>query len=319
MLWLARVRTAASDAYRSAIEIAPTSAMAYSRLGTVQARLADAMGDAEQNASITTFEHAWHLQRQEGSVEGKRRTPQDSTEASAAFARRRVDMALAGVGAREALRPVHTVRELSVVEADAAPGATRRAVSLWRSQGLVIFPALLDVTKLVRAIRADAALSSTRSSPPAASVDRTAHIRAPANRTLRALSVTHSAAVLAALASKLDGFLGEALQSRSHLVLEIGLMGAMPGASDQGWHRDDGILDSRVASIQIALVDTDEEQGALEVQPGSHSHTGKPDAAAGVAIGVPAGSVTVYSPNVVHRGRANTRGERPHARAHGHG
>ena len=211
-------------------------------------------------------------------------------------------MALAGIGAHEAAaRPARTVSELSVRDAGAA-GATRRAVSLWRTQGVVVFPALLAPAD-VRALQSHARADGAEQEAP---VDRTANIRSPANRTLRAIPVAHAAEALSALAARLDSFLGYALQSRRRLLLEIGLMRALAGAADQGWHRDDGILDGRIASVQIALVDTAAEQGALEVLPASHTHTEKPDEGAdGVAVAVPAGSVTVYTPNVVHRGRAN--------------
>tara|TARA_B100000795_G_scaffold251495_1_gene220390 strand:- start:1645 stop:2025 length:381 start_codon:yes stop_codon:yes gene_type:complete len=85
---------------------------------------------------------------------------------------------------------------------------------------------------------------------------------------------------------------------------------AASGAQAQKWHRDDGVLDSRLASVQIALAPTQAEQGALEVLPASHTHDERPAAAGapdpqGVSIAVPAGTVVFYSPNLVHRGRAN--------------
>lgn len=48
--------------------------------------------------------------------------------------------------------------------------------------------------------------------------------------------------------------------------------------------------------------------------PASHTHDERPAAAdapdpPGVPMAVPAGSVVFYSPNVVHRGRANSLGE----------
>ena len=53
-------------------------------------------------------------------------------------------------------------------------------------------------------------------------------------------------------------------------------------------------------------MDTDLEQGALEVQPASHTHDERPDGNQGsVTIAVPPGTVVFYSPNIVHRGRAN--------------
>eukprot|EP00966_Prymnesium_polylepis_P325667 7381641-Prymnesium_polylepis.1 len=273
--------------------------MAYARLGAVQARLADASGDAAgQSRSAQAFEWAWRLQP---TLAGG--TP----AAMAEFARAAADMALAGLGSAEAssARTARTVSEVSVPDLT-APGAERRAVSLWRTQGVVVFPALLE-PRLVAALRAHAHAGGGGA---AASVDRTANIRSPSNRSLHALPVSRAAEVLAALASKLEAFFGDALQSSSQLLLEAGLMGASSGAADQGWHRDDGLLDGRIASVQIALVDTATEQGALQVQPASHTHTERPDeTAASVAVAVPAGSVTVYTPNVVHRGTANARAE----------
>ena len=62
-------------------------------------------------------------------------------------------------------------------------------------------------------------------------------------------------------------------------------------------------------SYQVTLVDTVAEQGAFQVQPGTHRHSVRdgslsplrPDGGV-VAIAVPAGSLMCYSPNVVHRG-----------------
>jgi len=130
-----------------------------------------------------------------------------------------------------------------------------------------------------------------------------------------------------------------------------------PGAGEQDFHRDDSLADSRIMSLQISLVDTVAEQGAFQVEPGTHKvrdaslnkqFFGKGGSWAGtsvavvafdsmpstsappllspgaaeqglahqlggvvlcdhrVTIAVPAGSVMCYSPNVVHRGGANT-------------
>ena len=66
--------------------------------------------------------------------------------------------------------------------------------------------------------------------------------------------------------------------------------------------------------MQVALAPTRADQGALEVLPASHTHDERPAAAGapeppGIPIAVPAGSVVFYSPNLVHRGRANRLGE----------
>jgi len=63
---------------------------------------------------------------------------------------------------------------------------------------------------------------------------------------------------------------------------------------------------------QVTLVDTVSQQGAFQVQPGTHRHSVRdssisplrPDGGV-VAIAVPAGSLMCYSPNVVHRGGMN--------------
>jgi ectoine hydroxylase-related dioxygenase (phytanoyl-CoA dioxygenase family) len=86
----------------------------------------------------------------------------------------------------------------------------------------------------------------------------------------------------------------------------------LPTTQAQQWHRDDGVLDSRLASVQIAISPTRAEQGALEVLPASHTHderpaaAGVPDLPGALSIAVPQGSVVFYSPNLVHRGRANS-------------
>ena len=302
----ARVRSAAAAAYERAIELAPTSATAYTRLGVVRARLEEdaAYGDEsaprDHASARRAFEHAWRLQPQLASAPSHA-----PSEGIAAFAQRKIELALVGVGARErgTARPARTPSELSVTDVSAAD-ATTRALGIWRSQGAVVFPSLLPPSLV-------AALRSTLLQTHAATVDRTTDIRKPANRALRALPVGSGVDLLNAMASALNAFLSEALQSPSMLLLELGVMSAARGASEQGWHRDDPILDSRTASVQIALVDTAAEQGALEVQPGSHTHTEATDDghAPSVTVAVPAGSVTVYSPNVLHRGKANARRE----------
>jgi len=40
--------------------------------------------------------------------------------------------------------------------------------------------------------------------------------------------------------------------------------------SEQEWHRDDSLMDSRIMSLQVCLVDTVAEMGAFQVQPGTH-------------------------------------------------
>ena len=209
------------------------------------------------------------------------------------------------------MTPARTLQDLSV---SPTVGTTLHALSLWRRHGVVVFPSLLTA-ETVRSLRGHAQALLLKVERGAVStidrmIDRTDNIRAPAQRALRALPVSHEVAeALSQLsATVLWPFLEAALQAERLLLLELGMMRASPGAAAQAWHRDDNVLDGRISSIQIALVDTGAQQGALEVQPSSHTHTEPTDeqAAPSVIVAVPEGTVTVYSPNVVHRGRANT-------------
>lgn len=215
------------------------------------------------------------------------------------------------------MAPARTLQDLNVsrVITAAGPtvGATLQALSLWRRHGVVVFPSLLSAES-VRALRGHAqALLLPVERGAVSTIDRTANIRAPAQRALRALPVSHEVtdALSQLSATVLWPFLEAALQAEQLLLLELGVMRASPGAAAQAWHRDDNVLDGRIVSVQIALVDTGAQQGALEVQPASHTHTEPTDeqAAPSVIVAVPEGTVTVYSPNVVHRGRANTHTE----------
>lgn len=286
------------------------------RLGATQARLERAEEEAseeevskqrarQQHAnSLATYRRAWQLQQQVWGLAA------DDALAAAAFARDQADMATAGVAApcdgtsEDPWRAARSVGALSVIAAS-EPAGVRRALSLWRRQGVVVFPSLLNASAL-RTLRGHVQAAVDHSA-----VDRSANIRAPALRTLRALSMTHGAPALREISSALSGFLSGALIDPSQLLLEVAAYRASPGALDQGWHRDDGVLDSRLASVQIALVDTAATQGALEVQPASHTHDDVPaDGASSVRLAVPEGSVVVYSPNLVHRGGANTHAEK---------
>ena len=298
---VAQVRAAACDEYEAAVRLAPTNAMAYARLGAVQARLGDGIRQSQPTAdALSSYRHAWRL------LSAGSEAAADEAGAEA-FAEAEVDLALAGVASDERQRPSRTPDELAVHGVASGSGAgTRQALSLWRQQGVVVLPGLL-APAVLQALRDHA----QRALDGGAAVERTANIRAPANRSLLALPVTEgAAAALGALATSLGPFLRHALMDPRALLLELAVMRASGGATEQAWHRDDGILDRRTASVQIALVDTPADMGAFEVQPGTHANAEKPDEQhPGMAIAASAGTVTIYSPNVVHRGRANTHGD----------
>mmetsp|Transcript_98697 Transcript_98697/g.159080 ORF Transcript_98697/g.159080 Transcript_98697/m.159080 type:complete len:290 (-) Transcript_98697:701-1570(-) len=198
-------------------------------------------------------------------------------------------------------RPAETLEELSVNLDDA--DALHRAVTLWREQGVVVFPALVPVDKVEQLRRKVSEAMEAK-----ATVDRTSNIRNPSFRSLRALGVEQSSEALDVIAAKLGEFLDEALQDRRQLVLEHAAYRIRPGAAQQEFHRDDSVIDSRMMSIQVSLVDTLAEQGAFEVQPATHHGDAllAPEALrVSLSIAVPEGSVMVYSPNVLHRGRGN--------------
>ena len=296
LLRVARVRAAACDEYEAAIKLAPNRAIAYQRLGAAQARLEHDRGDAATGGAIASYKHAWRLM-----------SGGDDSGADA-YATAEVDMALAGLTTDESHPHAKTLVELSCEPrmTTESTADTRRALSLWRREGVVVFPELLDRAAL-EALRevAERVLDDDGTT----AVDRTANIRAKANRTLRALPVADDGAkhALQALTTALGDFLSRALMDPRVLLLELAVMQARRGATAQGWHRDDGVLDRRTASLQIALVDTIADQGALEVQPGTHLESERPDEHTfSVSIAAKAGTVTVYSPNLVHRGRANT-------------
>jgi hypothetical protein len=100
------------------------------------------------------------------------------------------------------------------------------------------------------------------------------------------------------------------------------------GATSTGWHQDNhyfGTNTSRVVSCAIYLEDTDRENGCLMVLPGSH-RTGElvphqsgggfyahgqwadVDESKAVDVVCPAGTVVLFSANLLHGARANTNG-----------
>lgn len=104
--------------------------------------------------------------------------------------------------------------------------------------------------------------------PGRSSPERSLTIRNARSRALRALDVRESSAALGGVAARLSRFLDRALGPKQQL-LEYNVMVTKPGAEDQGFHSDVTNFDTRLASVQISLVDTDAQQGALEVTPGT--------------------------------------------------
>ena len=196
-------------------------------------------------------------------------------------------------------------------EARAQPEAepwVGRAIRLWREQGVVVFPSLLDEAA-VQTLR-DAALATLRN---ASVTDRSTVIRASRagavrTRQLKALPISVYRDVLDSLSSALAPFLSRGLQSDRLLVLESGALRTLPGAASQTWHRDNVLADARLAAVQISLGDTEAaEHGALRVRPASHNAEFVRMDEAGVAIApLRRGTVVLYSPNLVHRGGGYT-------------
>ena len=144
-----------------------------------------------------------------------------------------------------ALRGVTSVRR----------GAAQRAIALWRRQGVVIFPSLLSGAVVAR-LR-EHVMAATAD---AVTVDRTANIRDPFNRTLRALAIADAAVALEAISEvlgpsvhahapamctchvhlpcnlpctcpqALEPFLRHAMVDAELLVLEVAAYRAAPGA-----------------------------------------------------------------------------------------
>eukprot|EP00933_Yihiella_yeosuensis_P029016 TRINITY_DN22755_c0_g1_i1.p1 TRINITY_DN22755_c0_g1~~TRINITY_DN22755_c0_g1_i1.p1 ORF type:complete len:652 (-),score=115.86 TRINITY_DN22755_c0_g1_i1:99-1934(-) len=182
------------------------------------------------------------------------------------------------------------------------PNAQLLAVDIWHNQGVVVFPGLLQL-KDIQMLKGHVEDARQRTW----TTDRSGSIRSPQNRELKGISVALSSKVIMPMARKLAVFLERALHHKKQMLLESNVMITSPGAKDQDWHSDVPGYDDRLAAVQIALVDTAVNQGALEVAPGSHL---TPDVPANkrptIPVEVPAGSVIFYSPKLLHRGRANT-------------
>lgn len=108
------------------------------------------------------------------------------------------------------------------------------AVVLWRQQGALLFPSLLN-DSIVRALREDIVARSTTHG--AVTVDRSMDIRSPSNRQLIALPVDRNPSALEAIARELTPFLNEALQDTKHLLLERAAYRIAPGALEQEFNR----------------------------------------------------------------------------------
>lgn len=184
------------------------------------------------------------------------------------------------------------------------------AAELWREQGVVVFPALLN-SSVVQSLR-EAAESVLRSED---AVDLSGLIRQSSGneslRTLRPMSVSPCQASLTALASALAPFLERALMSPRQLLLDFGVYRTAANAEAQEWHTDSPFLDGRIAHVQVSLVATEADQGELQVQPATHgprrAHAEAVDVASvsseHIALApLPAGTVSLYRLDLVHRG-----------------
>ena len=204
-------------------------------------------------------------------------------------------------------RAAHTMEQLSVhvVNNDASQWVAR-AMRLWREQGVVIFPGLLN-SSVVHELRETASAALLDDNADLSSLIRqrsTSGGSAPL-RTLRAMSVSKGQHALASLASALSPFLAGALHSTSQLLLDFGAYRTAMGAEAQDMHTDSPFKDGRVAHVQVSLMDTSVGQGAIEVQPTTHRQGQAPatdeDDALAIAP-VPEGTVVFYRLDVRHRG-----------------
>mmetsp|Transcript_17316 Transcript_17316/g.31559 ORF Transcript_17316/g.31559 Transcript_17316/m.31559 type:complete len:502 (+) Transcript_17316:1-1506(+) len=306
------------QAYETAIRLAPTSVTvaAYLRLGAARARLKASIEKragrsqhnerssadqedqvAQQNEALMldAFRNAWQLQP-EGYMSEEE------------YVREKAELALVGwLGEDTKSRREASDLAVSWETPVQQPAAMRQALNLWRRQGVVVFTGLLNESTVLKLRQAtNDVLADEIDVAKTGAVDRTRNIQAAHGRTLRALQVVRCAEALAVISAELAPFLNAALGDASQLLLEIAAYRAAPGAESQGWHRDNPVRDLRMMSMQIALSDTHAEQGALEVQPGTHGASQEARPHAAVTAAVVQGSVLFYSPFLLHRGRANT-------------
>ena len=213
-------------------------------------------------------------------------------------------------GAAEAAATTPTVATLSApTPSDGVKLA--EAVRMWRRNGLVVFPGLLDAKKT------DALLKHVRKAQHGNHTkDYTPVTRDNSHRSHKALPVGEAKQALEAIAQRLQPFLDVALGVEAPALLESGFMVTAPGASAQNFHRDvpPAVVarSSMTVSIQVSLVDTDATQGSLEVIPGSQtfdpavSDRTRAETLPKVRVAVPKGSVVVYALHTMHRGSSNT-------------
>lgn len=200
-----------------------------------------------------------------------------------------------------------------------------RAVGTFRCNGAVVFPSLLPL-QAIEALRGRVVALQKGGGLE----DRSPTIRSPMCRELRGVPMDDAREVLELAGRFLAPFLREALRHETQQLLECNALVTRPGAEDQAWHTDVSVHDERFVAVQIALGPVAANQGALEVVPGTHLDVSSDDsgragaggvgggalsqarsqeeemAARGIRVAVPAGSVTLYSPRLIHRGSANT-------------
>ena len=257
---------AQAAAYQAAIRASPLNLEAYLRLAAVQARIeardANRVGGegkpaaAGSSTSADTWRQAWMLETTDDN------TGDDDEKDENTYVNSKRSAALAGVDDSGHIMsvPALTLEDISVRIDE--PLAQLRALSLWRRQGVVVFPALIPlqiVNQLAVQVRAAVAppsillQSENGTSLPARPIagDRSANIRNPDFRTLRGMHVRDSSAGLETIASMLAPFLREALQDSKLIVLEHAAYSVGGGATEQAFHRDDSVIDSRAISIQV--------------------------------------------------------------------
>ena len=126
--------------YEEALQCDASSIAAHLRLANVQAH-AHAVSPASQPiaAAAQTLRNAWSLEHK---AKPQLAHPHDVES----YVENKLSLALAGVAPADAEEApaVMTLEDLSVSLTEA--GATERALTLWRKQGVVVFPALLKVS-----------------------------------------------------------------------------------------------------------------------------------------------------------------------------
>ncbi|KAL1510731.1 hypothetical protein AB1Y20_007020 [Prymnesium parvum] len=207
------------------------------------------------------------------------------------------------------------------------PEEAARAASTFETYGAVVLPALLPPAEC------EHLLAAVEDACARGALDFSSETRDAARREHRALRLDARTrrALDGALAS-LHPLLCRVLQCAAPPLIGAGCMRVRPGAAAQQLHKDVHGHDRhaavgelraggapRAVSVQLQLTDTtsDGRMGSLELLPASH----RPDAAQGrpsqieeawkepasavVPVAVPAGTVTVYSSRLWHRGSQN--------------